>query len=75
MDFIVGALRSTTLKILLYVIIGIGVNTAPPHYPTFGAGFGPSVILHSLTQYLISVTLWPLSLWHPTFTVGKWTGV
>ena len=74
MNFIVGVLRSTWLKVLIYVIIGIGVNTAPPHYPQFGGTTGPGVYLHSLTQYIISVMLWPLSFWHPTFTVGKWTG-
>jgi hypothetical protein len=30
--------------------------------------------LHSWVQYAISILFWPLSLWHPTFTVGKWTG-
>jgi len=29
-------------------------------------------LLHSWGQYLISVLFWPLSLWHPTFTLGKW---
>jgi hypothetical protein len=28
--------------------------------------------LHSWIQYLISVLLWPLSLWHPTFSVSHW---
>ena len=75
MDFIFGVLRSTTLKVLIYVVVGIGVNTASPHYPQFGQNFGPSVMLHSIVQYTISVTLWPLSFWHPEFTVGKWTGL
>jgi hypothetical protein len=75
MDFIFGLFRSTWLKVLIYVIIGIGVNTAAPHYPQFGQNFGPSVMLHSLVQYVISVMLWPLKFWGPTFTVGKWTGL
>jgi hypothetical protein len=75
MEFMVSVWRSTWIKVLAYVVIGIGVNTASPHYPQFGAGFGPAVLLHSLVQYVISVMLWPLSLWSPTFTVGKWTGL
>jgi len=75
MDLIFGIFRSTTLKILIYLVIGIGVNTAPPHYPQFGQNFGPGEILHSLVQYTISVTLFPLNWWQPTFTVGKWTGL
>jgi hypothetical protein len=75
MEFIINAARSTWLKVLVYVIIGIGVNTAYPHYPQFGQNFGPGVLLHSITQYFISVMLWPLSFWHPIFTVGKWTGL
>ena len=75
MDFVFGILRSTWLKVFIYIIIGIGVNTTAPHYPQFSQGFGPSVLLHSFTQYVISVMLWPLSFWGPTFTVGKWTGL
>jgi hypothetical protein len=75
MDFIFGILRSTWLKALVYVIVGIGVNTTPPHYPTFSGNFGAGVELHSLVQYVISIMLWPLSFWHPEFTVGKWTGL
>jgi hypothetical protein len=75
MDFMLGIVRSTWIKVLAYVIIGIGVNTAAPHYPSFSGQFGPGVLLHSIVQYVISVMLWPLSFWHPTFTVGKWTGL
>ena len=75
MDILFGVLRSTWLKVLIYVIVGIGVNTAAPHYPSFSGNFGPSVELHSLVQYLISVMLWPLSFWQPTFTVGQWHGL
>jgi len=31
-----------------------------------------SAALHGWIQYLISIFLWPLSFWHPTFSVGKW---
>jgi hypothetical protein len=74
MDFIISMWRSTWLKVLIYVIIGIGVNTAPPHYPSFTQNFGAGFLLHSIIQYVISVMFWPLSFWHPIFTVGKWTG-
>jgi hypothetical protein len=58
------------LFIVVYVLIGVFVNTAPPHLPT--AAFSVAA-LHSWVQYAISILFWPLSLWHPTFTVGKWT--
>jgi hypothetical protein len=75
MDFIKTIVYSTWIRVGLWIVIGIGVNTAPPHYPTFSGNFGWSVELHSLVQYIVSVGLWPLSLWTPTFTVGKWTGL
>jgi hypothetical protein len=75
MDFMFSLFRSTWLKILIYIIVGIGVNTVSPHYPQFGQALGPGVLLHSIVQFVISVMLWPLSFWHPTFTVGKWTGL
>jgi hypothetical protein len=75
MEFIVGVMRSTWLKVFIYILIGIWVNTAAPHIPQFGQNFGPGVLLHSLVQYIMSVMLWPLSFWHPTLSVGKWTGL
>jgi hypothetical protein len=51
-------------------LIGVFVNTASPHLPTTAGSFGA---LHSWVQYAISILFWPLSLWGPTFTVGKWT--
>jgi len=59
------------LLVVVYILIGVFVNTAPPHLPT--AAFSVAA-LHSWVQYAISILFWPLSLWHPTFTVGKWTG-
>ena len=75
MDAIYSMFRSTWFRVLVYVVIGIGVNTSAPHYPQFGQNFGAGPLLHSLVQYVISVMLWPLSFWHPQFTVGKWTGL
>lgn len=66
---------STWMRVGAYIVVGIGVNTAPPHYPTFSGQFGITQELHSLVQYIISVGLWPLSYWAPAFTVGKWTGL
>jgi hypothetical protein len=57
------------LFIIIYTLIGVFYNTAPPHLPT--AGFSLAA-LHGWIQYLISIVLWPLSLWHPTFSVGQW---
>jgi hypothetical protein len=58
------------LLIVVYILIGVFVNTASPHLPT--AAFSVAA-LHSWVQYAISILFWPLSLWHPTFTVGEWT--
>jgi hypothetical protein len=54
---------------LIYFLIGIFYNTASPHIPSTAASFAS---LHSWIQYFISVLFWPLSFWHPTFSVGKW---
>jgi hypothetical protein len=75
MTFLRSVFYSTYLRVGIYIVIGIGVNTAAPHYPTFSSNFTWHAELHSLAQYIISVGLWPLSLWSPTFTVGKWTGL
>jgi hypothetical protein len=64
-----------TALVIVYVLIGIGTNTAPPHYPTWNAPFSGGMIAHSFVQYGISIMLWPFSHWQPTFTVGKWTGL
>jgi hypothetical protein len=50
-------------------LVGVFVNTAPPHLPTTPGSLGS---LHSWVQYAISVMFWPLSFWTPSFTVGKW---
>ena len=70
MDFLKALFSKTGLFIVIYILIGVFVNTAPPHIPT--AAFTVAA-LHSWAQYAISILFWPLSLWHPTFTVGKWT--
>lgn len=75
MDFMRSIFFSTWIRVLVYVLLGIGINTSPPHYPTFSGQFGLGVELHSVVQYVISVMLFPLSFWSPTFTVGKWTGL
>jgi hypothetical protein len=58
------------LIFVIYFLIGVFYNTAPPHIPTTAASFAS---LHSWVQYFISVLFWPLSFWHPAFTVGKWS--
>ena len=57
------------LIFLIYFLIGIFYNTAPPHLPPFAFSLAA---LHSWIQYLISILLWPLSFWHPIFSVAKW---
>ena len=57
------------LFIAIYILIGVFYNTASPHIPSTTASWAS---LHSWIQYFISVFFWPLSFWHPTFTLGKW---
>ncbi len=70
MKFLSTLFSTTGLLIVVYILIGVFFNTASPHLPVTTATAGS---LHSWAQYLVSVLTWPLSLWHPTFTVGKWT--
>ena len=70
MKFLNTLFSTTGLLIAIYILIGIFYNTAPPHIPSTAASF---TSLHSWIQYFISILSWPLSFWHPTFTVGKWT--
>jgi hypothetical protein len=69
-DYIKTLFSTKGLFIAVYILVGVFVNTMPPHLPQ--AAFSVTA-LHSWVQYFISILLWPLSLWHPTFTVGKWT--
>jgi hypothetical protein len=57
------------LIIAIYILIGIFLNTADPHLPLTTPTISSA---HSWVQYIISALFWPLSLWHPTFTLGKW---
>lgn len=70
MTFIKSLFSATGIAIVIYILIGVFVNTAPPHLPSTVASLAS---LHSWVQYFISVMFWPLSLWGPTFTTGKWT--
>ena len=70
MKFLQTLFSKMGLFVVIYILIGVFVNTAPPHIPT--AAFSVAA-LHSWVQSAISIFVWPLSLWHPTFTVGKWT--
>jgi hypothetical protein len=69
MKFLKSLFSVTGLLIGVYILIGVFVNTAPPHLPSTADGIAS---LHSWVQYAISVMLWPLSFWNPNFTVGKW---
>lgn len=70
MSFLKTLFSTTGLLIAVYILIGVFLNTASPHLPTAA---GSLTSLHSWVQYVISVLFWPLSFWHPNFTVGKWT--
>jgi hypothetical protein len=70
MDYLKALFSTKGLVIVIYILVGVFVNTAPPHLPTAAFTVGA---LHSWVQYFISIMFWPLSLWHPTFTVGQWT--
>jgi hypothetical protein len=57
------------LFIAAYILIGVFYNTAPPHLPAVAFSLAA---LHSWIQYVISVFLWPLSFWDPTFSFTHW---
>jgi hypothetical protein len=57
------------LILMVYFLIGIFHNTAPPHFPITA---GSLTSVHSWIQYFISILFWPLSYWHPLLSVGKW---
>jgi hypothetical protein len=57
------------LFIVIYILIGVFYNTAPPHIPALTFSLAA---LHSWVQYFISILLWPLSFWHPIFSVAQW---
>ena len=67
--FLQTLFSTTGLLIVVYILIGVFFNTASPHLPVTN---GNLASLHSWVQYIISVLFWPLSLWSPTFTLGKW---
>ena len=70
MKFLKTLFSTTGLLIAIYILIGVFYNTASPHVPATAASL---TSVHSWIQYFISILTWPLSFWHPTFTVGKWT--
>ncbi len=70
MKFLSTLFSSTGVLIAIYVLIGVFANTMSPHVPE---GALSATLLHSWVQYIISIAFWPLSYWHPTFTVGQWT--
>jgi hypothetical protein len=67
--FLKTLFSTTGLLIIVYILIGVFFNTASPHLPGTAGSLSS---LHSWIQYGISVIFWPLGLWHPTFTLGKW---
>jgi hypothetical protein len=56
------------MLIVIYILLGIFVNTAPPHVPTIAASPGS---LHSRVQYFVSIFFWPLSFWTPRSTLAS----
>jgi hypothetical protein len=68
-DFLKTLFSTKGLLIMVYILIGVFLNTASPHLPATPSSASS---LHSWVQYLISILFWPLSLWTPTFTLGKW---
>jgi hypothetical protein len=72
MNFLRSLFSTTGALIGLYLIIGVAVNTTAPHLPSLNSN-NASLEIHSWAQYVTSVVFWPLSFWHPTINVGKWT--
>jgi hypothetical protein len=69
-DFIRALFSRRGVFIAIYLLVGVFVNTAPPHIPAAALTTGA---LHSWVQYFISIFFWPLTFWNPNFTVGLWT--
>lgn len=69
MDYVKTIFSTKGFVVAAYILVGVFYNTAPPHLPTVAFSL-PA--LHSWVQYFVSILLWPLSFWHPTFSVGKW---
>ncbi len=69
MDYVKTIFSVKGFVVAVYILVGVFYNTASPHLPTLAFSL-PA--LHSWVQYFISILLWPLSFWHPTFSVGKW---
>jgi hypothetical protein len=67
--FLKTLFSTTGILIIIYILIGVFLNTAPPHLPATPDSISS---IHSWVQYFISVLLWPLSFWTPSFTVAKW---
>jgi cytochrome c biogenesis protein CcdA len=72
MSFLKALFSPAGILVGLYFILGIFINTAPPHIPS-QSFTSVSMAFHSWIQYIISVAFWPLGLWHPVITTGKWT--
>lgn len=73
MEFFRTLFSKIGLLILIYLLIGVFVNTAAPHIPPGVQSAGSAVAwLHSWIQYFVSILTWPLSFWHPHFTTGRW---
>jgi len=70
MGFLGTLFSKTGLLIVVYILIGVFVNTAAPHLPPLTFSLAS---FHSWIQYFISILFWPLSYWKPIFTVGPWS--
>ena len=57
MDYVKALFSTKGIVIVVYILIGVFVNTSPPHLPT--AAFNTAA-LHSWVQYFISILFWPL---------------
>jgi hypothetical protein len=68
-DYVKTLFSAKGLFIVIYILVGVFVNTASPHLPT--AAFSLAA-LHSWVQYFISILFWPLSFWTPPFSVARW---
>jgi hypothetical protein len=68
-DYVKTLFSAKGLFIVIYILVGVFVNTASPHLPT--AAFSLDA-LHSWVQYFISILFWPLSFWDSPFTVARW---
>ena len=68
MDFLKTLFSTKGLLIVAYILIGVFVNTASSPSADTGVRRSSAAQLDPVLHLIF----WPLSFWHPSFSVGQW---